>query len=283
MRKLKVFIIVVGILLVLAGGGLLTYSIVKTNEFNGELKTVSKEITGELTDIDINLSEASWTVKRSPDNRCVVEFLETEKFKYEAKVEGGKLIVTDNDTRQWYERYFLNFGLLNMKATVYLPETNYNEVHIKESTGSTNISGGFEFRKLTCESTTGQIVIDDITVIGNIIVQESTGAVVINNTRSKNLKVDMSTGSVGLKNYIAGLNIEINTSTGAVVFDMCDAATLIVSSSTGSVKGTLLTPKIFNAKSTTGSVKVPTNTTGEGGLCTITTTTGSINIEIKSA
>ena len=64
-----------------------------------------------------------------------------------------------------------------------------------------------------------------------------------------------------------------------VIFDSFDAKNIYVSVTTGDVKGTILTDKIFNVKSSTGKVNVPD--TYNGGICKISTTTGDIIISYK--
>ena len=66
----------------------------------------------------------------------------------------------------------------------------------------------------------------------------------------------------------------------SVRFEDADAETLDVETDTGSVKGTLLTSKIFDVETDTGSRKYPKGST-TGGLCTIKTDTGDIDISIK--
>lgn len=73
--------------------------------------------------------------------------------------------------------------------------------------------------------------------------------------------------------------MHLSRSTGDVALDACDAAEIDISVSTGDVHGTLLSPKIFSASADTGSVRVPQS--GEGGSCTIHTTTGDIHISIS--
>ena len=69
------------------------------------------------------------------------------------------------------------------------------------------------------------------------------------------------------------------SSTGDVDLIDSDSDTFDIETSTGHVKGTILTTKIFDAKSDTGKVDVPLS--GTGGLCKIRTSTGSIEIKIK--
>ena len=54
---------------------------------------------------------------------------------------------------------------------------------------------------------------------------------------------------------------------------------IYVETDTGDVRGTILTSKIFFAKSDTGDEDVPETTTG--GICRIKTDTGDIKIRIK--
>lgn len=81
-----------------------------------------------------------------------------------------------------------------------------------------------------------------------------------------------------LKNVIAAETFSIERSTGKVRFDGCDAAEILVKTGTGDVKGTLLSEKIFIARSNTGRVDVPQTVTG--GRCEIITSTGDIEIHI---
>ena len=93
-----------------------------------------------------------------------------------------------------------------------------------------------------------------------------------------NAESSYRTGDVNLTQFIASGRITIKRSTGDIRFDMCDAAELEVETDTGSIRGSLLTEKVFIAKSDTGRVSVPETTSG--GVCKLTTDTGDIKIEI---
>ena len=58
-----------------------------------------------------------------------------------------------------------------------------------------------------------------------------------------------------------------------------DAGEIFIKTTTGSVKGSLLSSKIFMARSDVGKITVPRTTTG--GICEIETDTGTINITIS--
>lgn len=114
---------------------------------------------------------------------------------------------------------------------------------------------------------------------GKISADMSTGDVRIENLRTGDVEINVSTGDVILKNIIAENEIRIDASTGDVNFDGCDAGGIYVNVSTGDVTGSLLSPKIFMADSSTGAVEVPG--TSEGGICEINTSTGDIEIDIE--
>ena len=144
---------------------------------------------------------------------------------------------------------------------------------------------------------TGDVVIDKINVSGDLSVETDTGKITVSDAVCIDLEADVTTGKCNLSgincrsfnsegdtgdiemtSLIANGKISIDRSTGDVSFDRCDATELEVKTDTGSVKGTLLSEKVFIAKSSNGRIEVP-ETIG-GGKCKITTSTGNIKIEI---
>ena len=78
----------------------------------------------------------------------------------------------------------------------------------------------------------------------------------------------------------AAETISIERSTGDVGFDRCDAGALEIATGTGDVAGSLLSDKVFIARSGTGRINVPETTSG--GTCRIHTDTGDIHIEVST-
>ena len=72
--------------------------------------------------------------------------------------------------------------------------------------------------------------------------------------------------------------MNIKRDTGDVKLDKCDANNIIIETSTGDVTGTLLSNKKFIVETSTGYKKVPESITG--GICTITTSTGDVVIDV---
>ena len=81
-----------------------------------------------------------------------------------------------------------------------------------------------------------------------------------------------------LTDVIAEKDLFVKNTSGSVNLDGCDAGGISIETTSGAVKGTLLTDKIFMASSSSGRVEIPRSNLG--GDCEITTTSGSIRIEI---
>ena len=220
-------------------------------------ETNTYEVTEKFNSILIDVSTEDINFVLSNDGSCKVVCHEEEKLKHSVDVKNGTLTIKETNTKEWYDNIGITIG--STKTTVYLPEGEYEKLVIDTSTSDIEISGDYYFYSI------------DISV--------STGSVDLTDVNCKTLATKGSTGDISLKNVIADESITIKRSTGNVDFVKCDANEITVKVSTGYVKGSLLSDKVFYAKTSTGSVNVPKTTAG--GVCEITTSTGDINIEIE--
>lgn len=133
--------------------------------------------------------------------------------------------------------------------------------------------------ELALTSTSGGIHAEGVNVGGEAAVEASSGGVHLTDFACGELAAETTSGSIHVKNGIADDDMTVKTSSGSVELSSCDARHLNISTTSGSVRGTLLTPKAFDAHSVSGSVDVPTNTVG--GECRISTTSGSVRMEIE--
>jgi DUF4097 and DUF4098 domain-containing protein YvlB len=285
-----------------------------------KLGTVSYEtnvytVNGSFDVIEIDSSETDVTFKRSEDTKLRVECVERRTVKHNVKVENGVLTISEDDKRLWYEHFSL--FTKDLRMTVYLPSQSYDSLVIDSGTGDVTVPADFSFGGVSIKVSTGDVVLKasvggevkiksgtgNITLEGvnaeafdlssstgnieiasavcdgAISIDVSTGKVRLSDVRCESFITDGSTGAVWLNDVIASDGMKIERSTGKIRFEGCDAGEITAKTSTGSVSGTLLSDKVFIAKSSTGSVRVPDTTSG--GRCEITTSTGSIDIEIK--
>ncbi len=280
-----------------------------------EYETKTYIFEEDVKNVLLTSNTADITVLQSSDGKTkVVTYLPKDE-KHTVKVVENTLSAETDDGFNWSTFFSINFK--QPKITVYLPEEEYAALNIKADTSDVKLASGLTFEnisvkvstgnvkcgasangELKIKASTGDVSVKDITA-GNIEIKTSTGNIDlinvqcagdiktkmstgdadITNVNCKNLTVNGDTGDVELKNVIASEKFNIRTDTGDVELDSSDAAEIYVKTDTGDVEGTLLSEKIFIARSDTGKIRVPSTLTG--GKCEITTDTGDIKIKIK--
>ena len=261
------------------------------NNYNINTVDISKEfqnisVVSDTEDVVFALSE---------DGRCRVVFYETENEKHSATVEGNTLLITNKEDKKWYEISLFSF--VTQKITVYLPQSEYDLLMVRESTGDVEIPKDFTFGGIDVNVSTGDINLcasakGDISITtstGDITARDfsakqvnlavSTGKTNLKNIECDNLYSSGSTGDVILNNVVCKEKMTVSRSTGDVKLLASDSGELLIETATGDVTGSLLTDKIFITQSDTGEIDVPE--TLAGGKCKITTDTGDIRIRIE--
>ena len=318
MKKIILLPIILGAALLVAGTTITVVAVTRMSNGRGVAHIQNTyDINDEYTSFNAELSTADFEIKIASDGKTKVDCDEKEKQHHEVKVENNVLKIKLIDERKWYEKWF-DWDFKNMKITVYVPEKAYDNLDIKTSTGFIKTPDAVSFKNITAksstgnmsyasdvegkidlkastgdisldnleagsinvETSTGDIAFNKVVTKGDITTKSSTGGVKLTDTTFVNLTSTASTGNIRLTNSVGSKHIQIKRSTGSVRFDGADAETLNVETDTGSVKGTLLTSKIFEVETDTGSRKYPKGST-TGGLCTIKTDTGDIDISIK--
>lgn len=275
----------------------------------------SHEINEAYKDISILTDTADVVFVTAAGQDTRVECYENEKVQHSVSVKDGTLVIEARDTRKWYDHIGLFFK--SPKITVTLPAKEYGVLSVKSSTGDVEIAEDFSFEsvdvsentgnvicrasaseyiriktdtgditveglssgKLDLSTSTGKVTVTDVTCEQDIKVSVSTGKTFFDGVTCEDLASDGSTGDLHLKDVKALCKFSLERSTGNIKFEGSDAAEIYAKTDTGSIKGTLLTGKMFSAKSDTGRVSVPDST--DGGKCELLTDTGNIKIEIE--
>lgn len=277
--------------------------------------TSTYELEGDFSHINVKSITSNVIFKSTEESAGKIECTSPEKLVHTVKVENGELVVTEKDSRKWYEHIGFFFG--KSVITVYIPVYQYSNLTVTSNTGNIDLPKDFSFEKADLKSDTGNIVcsspsisiLNASTHTGNITVnntdtssiylstdtgeikvaslkaentlscKNNTGNVTLTNVNTKSLTAETDTGNVILTSFIAEEEIKVSTDTGNIVLKQTDAKTLDLETDTGNVTGTLCSEKIFVTKSDTGSIKVPYS--DKGGICKITTDTGDIRITIE--
>lgn len=281
----------------------------------GKLETSTHEIVESFRSIRVNTDTADIVLVPTQQENCSVVCEEYEKVRHSVAVKDGTLVIEAIDTRAWYEH--IGIGFQSPKVTVYLPETAYDALVIKESTGRVEIPEDFTFLSIdvsvstgdvqcyaSAESvlkirtstgnidvehitagslelsvTTGKVSVTDVSCRGDATVNVSTGKAYLTDVVCRGLTSSGSTGDLSMKTVVASETLSIKRSTGDIKLERCDASRIVVKTSTGDVTGDLLTDKIFVCTTDTGDVDVPNSS--QGGRCEISTGTGDVRISVR--
>lgn len=297
MKKGLVVLIVVGAVLLTAGGALFGVAIANNAlSTSGPLVTNNHDINESFNKVNIAIDVADLEFKKAEGDKCKVVCVEKEKVYHEVKVVDDTLKIEGKDTSEWYEHIF-NYAN-GMKVTVYLPEKTYSDVTIASSTGDIIIDNAYTFTNFAVSLSTGNINIKNVTsdnvtitsstgnqtlenmhVFNKFTVKASTGRLNLNNIScSSDVTLETSTGKIDLDNLITSKHLSVKASTGDVTFKNIDANTIKIETDTGDVSGNILTDKLFRVDTHTGHKNYPTETRGE--LCEIYTHTGNIDVTV---
>lgn len=287
------FLVVIGLIMFVVAMFLCEWDFLKLS--TSKYETNTRTVTEDFRNISVNTDTADITFALSGDGTCRVECYEDEKEKHSVTVQNDTLVIKTVNEKAWYD--YIGINLRSPKLTVYLPETEYTSLSVRESTGDVEISGELQFLNMDIslstgnvrvfasasnlmkiKTGTGSIRIENVSA-GTLDISVSTGKTKLSNVTCENLTSNGSTGDVILDRVIAAERISIQRDTGDIKFDGADAAEIYVKTDAGDVTGTLLTEKVFVAKTDTGTIRVPNSTTG--GRCEITTDTGDIKLDIQ--
>ena len=316
-RPLKFGLVLMGIGLAVFAGNMTALGWDFGRFGTGECETNSFTIKEDFTSISIETEDDDISFARSQDGSCRVEVCELENVRHNAEVKNGTLTITSEDTRKWYEHISL-FSFADTSVKVYLPNDSYDLLKVSGSTGDTEIPGGFTFKEISVNISTGDVVCSADSQ-GSLTIETSTGSISVKDNTSGSMTLSASTGDIGInsavckgsaaltmstgstsidgftcesldskgstgdltmKGVIVSGRLFAERSTGDVTLDGCDAGEIIIETDTGDITGTLLSEKIFFAESDTGSIDVPKTTTG--GKCELKTDTGEISMVIGS-
>lgn len=256
-----------------------------------EVRTV--ELTEDITDISVTGTVCKVQITRSEDERKRVVLRETEKIGYDVSVNDGKITVTEDNRKKWYD--YIGISFESTEVIIYLPEAQYGDVYVQVNTGTVTLDG-ISVSNIRLATDTGAVNVN-AEVNGNAYLDSDTGRVSaklsgaperveiscdtgsasLEQTNCNTLDISTETGRIELTDVICSGKMTLEADTGNIKLTKCDAYEIDIETDTGDVTGTLLSEKIIYAESDTGKVNVPRGV--DGGKCVIETDTGNIMIE----
>ena len=319
MLRTRKFWMLMAALLVVAGLGLFAVAMTANGWQFNKLSTDSYEtntytIADPFDSIYLNTDTADIVFVPSTDGECKVVCYEPENARHSVTLEGSALTVKKADRQEWYAHIGIHSE--TPRIQVFLPAGDYMALTVREDTGDIRIPADFRFASLDIETSTGdvataasaagllkiatstghirlenasagsvdlsvstgRVAVENVTCVGDLSLEVSTGESILSNVSCETFTTTGDTGELELKSVIATGTFSITRTTGDVEFDRCDAKEITIETDTGDVEGSFLSPKIFFIETDTGDVHVPKSTTG--GACSVTTSTGDIELDI---
>lgn len=152
------------------------------------------------------------------------------------------------------------------------------DMEVRSTSGGIHISD-VECKGMSVKGSSGSIRLSSITAKENIDVNCTSGSIHLSDIRCVDVTGENSSGKINCSNVIASGDMRLENNSGGISLDACDATNLKLSATSGSIRGSLLSQKNFVAEATSGSVDVPESVSG--GLCEVSTTSGSIGLRVN--
>ena len=308
--------LILGSILLLVGGALFACDFKQNSIINESFINTYNFKNDEIKGFEIDIKTSDLIFILSSNNETKVVCEERENFTYNVKIVENVLKIECMEDELWYKNA-INFNFKPQLISVYLSQNNFENLSITSTTGDIKIPHDFTFKnsdlnlttgdvdfranvlnsakfetttgniklsnftsnKLDAKCTTGKIEMSNVKINEDTNLELTTGDIVLNNFESSSYNSKSTTGDVIFKETIIKNHLEVETTTGSVVFKNSDANTLNIKTTTGSVKGNLLTSKIFVVNTVNGKVRVPDSISG--GICKVSTTTGSVSLKIN--
>lgn len=310
--RIALLMIAAGLCIVLIALCLARFDFAALLAKNHETQTVAVEeafdrIVVESDSFDVSVIPAA-------DGACRVTGPVDETVSFTVEVSDGELRVASKEEKPWYAYISISISAKD-SVVVELPEAEYAVLDVACASGNVSIDSKFSFAQVDVVCASGSIdcradadTMELTTTSGEIFVSggdfgtvslqtasgsidagdlcakvfdavSSSGNVRLSQIRADSVRLKTSSGSAALTGVIAENALQAEASSGNIRLDRCDADNLRLTVTSGEIRGTLLSPKRFEfAEIGSGRISVPKD--ADGGLCTLTTGSGDIRIEI---
>lgn len=226
---------------------------------SGKLITTQETITGEFTNIDIDILWADLELLPSPDGTCYYKATTYDNMFCSYTVENGTLRISQDDSRKWHQHIGIYWGETSLQ--VYLPEDVYGQLTIQSDTSDVTIPANFTFENASITTSTGDMDLS-CKINGHLNLGCSTGNIVIQSTSAladtsmNALNITTSTGNVRIRDLSAN-SISVCTNTGVcTVTGVAVQQNLAVSTSTGDIQLMAVTCSSLSTQTNTGDGKM---------------------------
>lgn len=280
----------------------------------GKYERIEHIVREKFSKIYVEADRTELKFALANDGKCRVECYEGCKTKSSVMVEDDTLVIKILNKKVWYNYIGIYIGL--PQITIYLPETEYYALNIKEDYGNVEMSKDFKFESVdislnignvSFEASTsalmkikvgageidiknisavemevstikGEINVCDVICEGDIHIDVTTGKGDLQNVKCKILTLSRTTGSIKMNNVLATERVLIKDNTGDGGSDDSDENVISIETATGIVKGITPTDEVFLTDN--DGANVPESVNSENGE--ICMGTGNVKMDIIS-
>lgn len=195
---------------------------------SGKLVTTQETITGEFTNIDIDVLWADLELLPSPDGTCYYKATTYESTFCTVTVENGTLRIGQDDSRKWHQHIGIYWEKTSLQ--VYLPEDVYGQLAIQSDTSDVTIPANFTFENVTITTDTGDLTIT-CQVTQQLSMTSTTGDMTARGIAPLSVTAAATTGDVYMQDITCN-DLSVSTSTGCCRILKADVAKSLSASST---------------------------------------------------
>lgn len=178
-----------------------------------QYETNEYEVSDFFENISISTTTADIELICDDNQQSVVVCYEDEKEKHTVTVKDNTLLIEVADDKQWYEHIGVDFR--SPKISVYVPESEYDSLSIKNSTGNVYLNNVTASEKISVKTSTGNV--DLLNCDGSeIFIQTDTGNVKGNLLSEKTFVAHTDTGRISVPKTQSSEKCEITTDTGNI-------------------------------------------------------------------
>ncbi len=192
------------------------------------------EVTDDIVGLGITASDGDVKVMLTDKEKPYVVYLESSECGYDFRVISGILNIdrrfdTDSDSI-----YVPDDD--DAEVCVYLPKSDYSELHFESSSGDLEIEGGIAFGTVRAFSDSGDIEFSGEAKT-TLLARTNSGDVSLENARVGGVQIKSDSGDIEFESVAAEENIELRTNSGDISIERTTAKDIIAVSDSGKVKG----------------------------------------------
>lgn len=193
-----------------------------------KLVTTQETVTGEFTDIHIDISWVDLELLPSPDGTCYYKTASYDNMFCSYAVENGTLKIRQDDNRKWHQHIGIYWEKTYLQ--VYLPEDVYGQLTIQSDTSDVTIPADFTFENVTITTDTGDLTVA-CQVTQQLSMTSTTGDMTVRGIASQSITAAATTGDVYMQDITCN-DLSISTSTGFCRILRADVAQGLTAAST---------------------------------------------------